>query len=249
MPRIIPVIDVMHGRVVRASGGERWTYRPIASPLVNSDYPLEVARALIEVTDAEELYVADLDAIMGLGVSEAVLTPLRDELRVPLLADLGLGTWRDFHPLLDPPTVAVVGLETLESPGEFVAIADFCAPRLALSIDLWNGALADNWQSWQGEGVTGPNDIVELAEAAVRLGGLSTRLIVLDLANVGGRQGPTTLSWCRRIKDALPEVDLVTGGGTRNWDDVRRLADAGADGVLVASALHDGTLTFPRPIS
>jgi phosphoribosylformimino-5-aminoimidazole carboxamide ribotide isomerase len=37
-------------------------------------------------------------------------------------------------------------------------------------------------------------------------------------------------------------LGIITGGGVRTWDDVERLGDAGADAILVASALHDGTI-------
>jgi phosphoribosylformimino-5-aminoimidazole carboxamide ribotide isomerase len=38
-------------------------------------------------------------------------------------------------------------------------------------------------------------------------------------------------------------VTLVAGGGVRGADDLARLADAGCDGALVATALHDGRLS------
>ena len=65
--RIIPVIDVLAGVVVRAVGGKRADYRPIQSKLTPSANPVSVAKALVAATGAEEVYVADLDAIMGQG--------------------------------------------------------------------------------------------------------------------------------------------------------------------------------------
>jgi phosphoribosylformimino-5-aminoimidazole carboxamide ribotide isomerase len=35
---------------------------------------------------------------------------------------------------------------------------------------------------------------------------------------------------------------LLAGGGVRGYEDLARLADAGCDGALVATALHDGRL-------
>jgi phosphoribosylformimino-5-aminoimidazole carboxamide ribotide isomerase len=46
----------------------------------------------------------------------------------------------------------------------------------------------------------------------------------------------------RRIGAAAPHVALFAGGGVRGPDDLARLADAGCDGALVATALHDGLL-------
>jgi phosphoribosylformimino-5-aminoimidazole carboxamide ribotide isomerase len=40
-----------------------------------------------------------------------------------------------------------------------------------------------------------------------------------------------------------PEVELITGGGVRDADDLAALRQSGVAGVLVASALHDGRLT------
>ena len=60
--------------------------------------------------------------------------------------------------------------------------------------------------------------------------------------------GAGTEFWCRQIRRTMPDVELIAGGGVRTWEDVERLGAAGADAVLVASALHDGTITLPRPV-
>jgi phosphoribosylformimino-5-aminoimidazole carboxamide ribotide isomerase len=69
------------------------------------------------------------------------------------------------------------------------------------------------------------------------------RLIVLDIAQVGTSRGPTAVPLCRRIREAAPEVELITGGGIRGREDLETLAAVRVDAVLVASALHDGRLT------
>ena len=46
-----------------------------------------------------------------------------------------------------------------------------------------------------------------------------------------------------QIRAAFPRTTMITGGGVRDLDDLRRLAESGIDGVLIASALHDGSLT------
>ena len=42
---------------------------------------------------------------------------------------------------------------------------------------------------------------------------------------------------------AVPAVTLLAGGGVRGIEDLARLADAGCDGALVATAVHDGRLS------
>jgi uncharacterized protein related to proFAR isomerase len=44
------------------------------------------------------------------------------------------------------------------------------------------------------------------------------------------------------LRAALPGVELIAGGGVRDQTDLDRLAVAGADGALVATALHRGAI-------
>ena len=67
-------------------------------------------------------------------------------------------------------------------------------------------------------------------------------MIVIDLMRVGTSVG-LDLNLIRRLRAAVPAVTLLAGGGVRGKEDLSRLADTGCDGVLVATALHDGRLS------
>jgi phosphoribosylformimino-5-aminoimidazole carboxamide ribotide isomerase len=67
-------------------------------------------------------------------------------------------------------------------------------------------------------------------------------VIVLDLARVGSRSG-LDLELVRLVRELLPGVMVLAGGGIRDADDLARLARVGCDGALVATALHDGRLS------
>ena len=64
---IIPAIDLKGGLVVHARGGARADYRPIDTPLGSAEDPIAIARALLDVAGSPTLYIADLDAIAGVG--------------------------------------------------------------------------------------------------------------------------------------------------------------------------------------
>jgi phosphoribosylformimino-5-aminoimidazole carboxamide ribonucleotide (ProFAR) isomerase len=66
-------------------------------------------------------------------------------------------------------------------------------------------------------------------------------VIVIDLARVGRGEG-VDLGLVARVRAAVPPLSLLAGGGVRGLEDVTRLADAGCDGALVATALLDGRL-------
>jgi histidine biosynthesis protein len=46
----------------------------------------------------------------------------------------------------------------------------------------------------------------------------------------------------RELCARFPELELLAGGGVRDVADLRALADAGAAGALLATALHGGAI-------
>jgi phosphoribosylformimino-5-aminoimidazole carboxamide ribotide isomerase len=242
-PRIIPVLDVMDGAVVRAVGGRRDEYRPVVSKLIDSTEPVEVAKALLGATGADALYVADLDAITGADRSGRAVTSLAEQCGCRLFADVGIRTKADFARVPRAKNVVpILGSETLVGTDAALQAGGYYLDEWAFSLDLFNGRLLGDWSAWTDFDVRSDVDVWEMAATAVWNCGAGT-LIVIDLANVGTGAGPGTEYWCRKIRATLPEVNLIAGGGVRTWEDIDRLGEAGADSVLVASALHDGVLT------
>lgn len=229
--RIIPVIDLMGGVVVRAVAGRRHEYRPIASELVDSADPLHVAARLLEASGASELYVADLDAITtGQPVAEEVRQFL-SSIGVVVLFDGGFRDPLDRY-RYDLPIRPVLASETTYPMAAVLRATPEQQARMrpAFSIDLRAGALVSERYP----------DPLELAAVAVAAG--FPTLIVLDVARVGTGAGPGTEPLLRELRRRHPGTELIAGGGVRDRDDLTRLADAGADAALVASALHEGRL-------
>jgi phosphoribosylformimino-5-aminoimidazole carboxamide ribotide isomerase len=92
--RIVPVLDIKEGCVVRAVKGLRADYRPLKSALVSSSEPQVVAEALLKASGAEELYVADLDAILGGDINGLVLNRILELCPFPVWLDGGFGIQR-----------------------------------------------------------------------------------------------------------------------------------------------------------
>lgn len=245
-PRLIPVLDVKSGRVVRAVGGRRDEYQPIKCPLSGSSMPTNIADTLSYLAGADEPYVADLDAIRaGGGISRAVKL-LLEARTTPMWLDAGIGPRLRVRDLPAFPHLRpVVGSETCDSPNILRdALAEAGDRPVAFSIDLKAGQLLGNWRNW---GLDGEGDAFALVRRVIGMG--IRTLIVLDLARVGTGTGTGTEPLLRAIRAGFPEVDLIAGGGVRTWADVDRLGESGATGVLVASALHDGTIKSPRRVS
>ena len=231
--RILPVIDILHRQAVRGRAGKRSEYRPLQSCWTNSTDPWDVAVALQRAFGFQSFYLADLDGILHSQPDFALYerfvaagwkvwidsgtTSVTDAIR---LAELGVSN-------------VIVGLESCPSPQVLEEIIQAITPaKTVFSLDLKSGAplATADW----------PATVDGIWQAAINSG--IERMIVLDLAAVGEGTGIPTLPLCRRIRSRHPAVQLVTGGGVSNWEDVTSSLEAGIDRILVASALHDGRI-------
>jgi HisA/HisF family protein len=236
--RVLGVIDLLGGLAVHARAGRRESYAPVTSvagsPIEPGD-ALALARAYVDRLGVAELYVADLDAITRGLPQDTRITTLTAS-GAPLWLDAAVSSAdqarRAFR--LGAARV-VVGLETLSS---YDALEEICAAvggeRVAFSLDLRNGEpVVTSDRISPGE----PAHIIAGRAAAAGAGAV----IVIDLARVGTGTG-LDLGLVSQVRNAVPGLTLMAGGGVRGPDDLTRLADAGCDGALVATALLDGRL-------
>lgn len=236
--RILPVIDLKAGEVVRGVGGRREEYRRVETLLTADVSPAGVARAFADRYGVAEVYVADLDAIAGGEPDWRAYEAIgRSGLR--LWIDAGVGDARRANQVATISGAAVgaviVGLESVASPVRLPEILESIgAARAVFSLDLKEGLPLTPAAAWRD---AAPEQI---AADVVAVG--FARLVVLDLAHVGEGRGVASVALCRRLHERFPSVELIGGGGVRHQEDLRTLADAGCAAALVASALHDGRL-------
>ncbi|MGE5192109.1 MAG: HisA/HisF-related TIM barrel protein [Deltaproteobacteria bacterium] len=233
---ILPVLDLLNGLVVRGVGGKRNEYQPVESQIARRPDVLSVARGFRDQLGLTRLYVADLDAIVHGRPNLEACRWLTEE-RFELLVDAGLRTVESAIAVLEEGAAKVIaGLETWPGPADLAQLCrDVGTDRVIFSLDLHQGRPLGCLAPW------GTNDPLAIGVRAVEAG--VKEIIVLDLAQVGIGAGVTTVPLCRQLQAQFPELRLITGGGVREGADLGELAALGIDGVLVASALHDGRIT------
>ncbi len=232
--KIIPVIDILNGKVVHAKKGQRNQYKPIQSSLTDSADPVAVAKAFKHI-GFQELYVADLDAIIDCTDDFGVLKQMATETGLSLMVDAGITSLERAQKLLDCGVAKVIiGTETLRN-ADFVAkaVKALGSDRVVVSLDF----KSDRVLAKAGfEGCSDPLCMLEGFKKAGLLG-----VIILDLARVGSGEG-VNLDFLRRAL-GLGGLDVYVGGGVRDFEDLQVLAGLGVAGVLVASALHSGKIS------
>ena len=195
--------------------------------------PGTVAKILVDHCAARQLYVADLDALMGGAPQHDVLGQLLGALD-------GIELWLDAG-FVDADAAAALGAQLAPHSERIVpvfaseslrsrATLEACRSRFGmagavLSLDRRDGQRLDAAGCW---------DAISL---------WPQRVIVMTLERVGSGAGPD-LETLTALRRAAPGTTLVGAGGVRSDDDLARARTAGAGAWLVASALHD--LQLPR---
>ena len=232
--RIIGVIDLKDGLAVHARGGARDAYMPVreaAGVSIDGD-AVRLARLYVETFGVRDIYIADLHAIAD-GTPQNDIIRAVSSLGARIHVDAGVTSPEGARRLIRSGAHAVVvGLETLPSFDALEDITVRISAPTVFSLDLRDGVPMGT-----AAGTASPE---EVARRAFISGAFE--MIILDVARVGSGAGPD-VAMMRRIRAAVRVPRLLTAGGIRHLDDLRDLAAAGCDGVLVATALHDGRLT------
>ena len=217
---IIPVIDLMGGRVVHAKAGERQNYETIQSVLTKATDLLTVVADIVSFFPFKTLYIADLDGIAGKAIDVAqyqrCLAQFPD---VTFWLDAGIRNQADWERLpVSERLVMVLGSESLRTLS-LLEERRFCV----LSLDFKQGQFI------------GEQRLLEQVEL------WPDKVIVMNLDRVGLNQGPD-LVLLRTLREKKSVVNLIAAGGVR-LEDITLLAEEGVEQALVASILHNGLLT------
>jgi phosphoribosylformimino-5-aminoimidazole carboxamide ribotide isomerase len=232
--RVVPVIDLKGGVAVHAVRGDRERYRPVIGRIGDGSDPVGLARAVRDRFGLEELYVADLDAITSGAGNPDVVAALARDARV--MVDAGATDATTIARLLELGVARVViGTESLPGAQAFRRLRrELPDAPLVLSLDLRSGELISPDPALSGSGAA--DALARLADAGAR------EAIVLDLLRVGSGEGPD-VTLIGELHARFPDIELLAGGGVRHLADLDALAEAGAAGALVATALHTGAIT------
>ncbi len=218
----------MRGQVVHAKLGHRSHYQPIQSTLCDSSEPLVVVAALLELYPFTTLYIADLDAILGVGTHAETIEIMAQKFpQVNLWLDSGVGQMNARALYQTAQMRTVIGSESIVSLLDYRAISYAIHSTHVLSLDytatnaLGIAELHNSARFW-------PDDTICMTLNAVgsTKGADLTRLQQLMLLN-NARKNPSR---------------VYAAGGVRNIGDLKQLKSMGIAGALVATALHNGQI-------
>ena len=217
---IIPVIDLMGGIVVHAQGGDRSKYQPLQSVLTDQIDPIKVIVDIVHFYPFKTFYIADLDAITDQNLNIELYKQITARFpQIWFLLDIGIQTQSQWNELNKISGIEVVIAS--ESLQDLTLLES--AKQAVLSLDFKKGTFL------------GKSEILQQAER------WPMTVIVMNIDAVGAKSGPD-LTLLKQIKNQRENIDIIAAGGVRNLQDLKHLEQEKVTKVLIASALHNGSL-------
>lgn len=219
--QIIPVLDLKDGLVVHAKQGQRNHYQPICSPLCQSSNLQDVIAAYLKLHAFRTFYIADLNAIVGDHSNQTLINKLLGRFSEHAFwIDSGYqaepAAYQQ-HPHYHP----VLGSESYTN-ANYSALAAF-QNQYVLSLDF------------SGDTKLGANKLFTPSNV------WPNTIIIMNLQRVGLQQG-ADLAKLSHFVENYPDYHFVAAGGIRTIEDLQALQSIGISTVLLASALHAGTI-------
>jgi phosphoribosylformimino-5-aminoimidazole carboxamide ribotide isomerase len=223
----IPAVDIRGGRCVRLVQGD------FARETRYADDPAEMARHWQD-QGASRLHVVDLDGARdGVRANAEVVARLLRGVSIPVQVGGGIRSLDTARTLVEQGADrVVVGTHAAEEPE---ALAEWAltlgAERLVVGVDARDGRVATHgWRS-----VT-ELTVVELCARLASLG--ARRVVYTDVGRDGVLAGPNV----ETTRELAQMIGVIGSGGVATVEDLRALAEAGAEGAIIGTALYEGRL-------
>ncbi|WP_436933958.1 1-(5-phosphoribosyl)-5-[(5-phosphoribosylamino)methylideneamino]imidazole-4-carboxamide isomerase [Halovenus marina] len=226
---VIPAVDMQDGEVVQLVGGERGTERTYGDPVA-------AARRWVE-QGAATLHLVDLDgAFEGERQNATAVEAILNAVDVDVQIGGGIRTEADAVGLLDRGVDRVIlGTAAVETPEIVEEISAVHPGSVMVSLDARGGeVVVSGWTEGTG---------LDPAEAAERYEQLGAGAILFTDVDVEGQLSGVRTDPVQNVVDAV-DIPVVASGGVATLDDIRDLRSAGADAVVVGSALYEGKFTL-----
>jgi len=227
--KIIPAIDLMDGKVVRLFKGD-----PKKQTLY-SDKPLEIAKKW-EDAGADMIHLVDLDATLGKGSNFKLIESIANKISIPIQVAGGLRDESKIVKVLNFAQRIVLGTIAFKDKEIMKKILPkFGKERIVISVDHQDGIIVvEGWQKSTGiQLVKGINDFVEMG---------FSEFLLTTVSRDGTLQGPDIefLKTACKIKN----TNIISSGGISNIDDVKRVKQSNADGVILGKALYENLISI-----
>ena len=227
--KVIPAIDLMNGQVVRLYKGDP------NQKTVYSDDPITIAKKW-ESAGADMIHLVDLDATLGLGSNFELIKKIVSVVSIPVEIAGGLRSESLILEALKIVDRVVVGTLAFKEP-ELLQnlLTKLGSEKLVISVDHKDGIIVTHgWQS---------NTDISLIDSMNEFLGVGfTEFLLTNVNRDGTLEGPD-LEFLGEAC-SLDKANVIASGGISNIDDIPKVKDKNAWGVILGKALYENKISI-----
>jgi len=227
--KVIPAIDLMNGQVVRLYKGDP------KQKTVYSDDPISIAKKW-ESAGADLIHLVDLDATLGLGSNFELIKKIVSSVSVPVEIAGGLRSESLILEALKIVDRVVIGTMAFKEPELLQKLLiKLGSKKLVISVDHKDGIIVTHgWQS---------NTDISLIDSMNEFLGVGFTEFLLTNVNRDGTLDGPDLEFLEEACN-LDKANVIASGGISNIDDIPKVKDKNAWGVILGKALYENKISI-----
>ena len=227
--KIIPSIDLMNGQVVRLYKGD-----PEHKTVYSND-PISIAKKW-ENAGADMIHLVDLDATLGLGSNFELIKKIVSCVSIPVEIGGGLRSESLILDSLDIANRVVIGTFAFKEPELLQKLLIKLGPeKIVISVDHKDGLIVTH--GWQN---TTDIYLIDSINEFLHVG--FTEFLLTNVNRDGTLQGPD-LEFLKQACD-LEKANVIASGGISNINDISKVKENNAWGVILGKALYENKITI-----
>ena len=207
---IIPAIDLKKGKVVRAVGGDRDSYRPIDLVTTYSSNPITFVKALIIKYRPSTIYLADLDLLNDDGDNIDIIYKIANMFRNKIFwVDMGAKKIKKLNIKNITPILCSESCEDIR-------LINYVYKNYIHSYDYKDRSLGTQY--------------FKKLESSYK-----KKVIFMNISDIGNKKGPDFRYLRGMLK--FSSIEYYVGGGVNSILDIHKLSKMNISGVIVSSLL------------
>lgn len=227
--KIIPAIDLMEGKVVRLYKGDP------EKKTIYSENPIDIAKKW-EKAGADMIHLVDLDATLGRGTNMDIIKNLSSQVSTPIQVAGGLRDELTISKVLSFASRIVLGTIAFKEKEILKKIlGSYGKKRIVISVDHIDGKIMiEGWKKSTGKNlIEGINDFIEMG---------FSEFLLTNVNRDGTLEGPDLEFLHQACK--INNINVISSGGISNIDDVIRVKQNNAYGVILGKALYENLISI-----
>ena len=227
--KVIPSIDLMNGQVVRLYKGN-----PEHKTVYSND-PISIAKKW-ENAGADMIHLVDLDATLGLGSNFELIKKIVSCVSIPIEIAGGLRSESLILDALHIVNRVVIGTLAFKEPELLQKLLVKLGPeKIVISVDHKDGFIVTH--GWQ---TTTDISLIDSMNEFLHVG--FTEFLLTNVNRDGTLQGPD-LEFLKQACD-LEKANVIASGGISNINDISKVKENNAWGVILGKALYENKITI-----